>query len=265
MAHMINSSTAAATKTEANVVPSFARAVGNVPYGLPVIDNCVDCPLRDQHFSCALSKGSLQGLDRIKHASSYPEGSVVFVEGQAPRGVYILCQGRAKLQATSREGKTLIMKIAEPGEILGLHASVTGRPYELTVETLQPCQLAFIRREDFLCFLKEHGDACLHAAQQLSNDCQSAYEVIRSIGLSTSVSQKVARLLLQWSTDARSSDGVIRLKLGLTHEEMAQLVGSSRETVTRTLSQFKKQHVAELHGSTLLIRNKALLARIAET
>jgi CRP/FNR family transcriptional regulator len=220
------------------------------------------CKLRNSNFSCALSKASLEGLDQIKHATAYPEGAMIFVEGQTPRGVYILCQGRAKLMTTNSDGRSLIVKIAEPGDILGLHAVVSSKPYELAVETLQPSQLAFVGREDFLRFLKSHGDACLQAAQQLSHECQSAYDVIRSIGLSHSVSEKMARLLLQWCVDANVTDGAIRLKLSLTHEEMAQLIGTSRETVTRTLSQFKKQRVLELSGSTLIIRNKAALERM---
>jgi len=237
----------------------------NVPYGLPVVDNCTTCKLRGDNFACALSKASLAELDRIKHATAYPEGALLFVEGQVPRGVYVLCQGRAKLMATNRDGKTFILKIAEPGEILGLHAVVSGKPYELTVETLQPSQLAFVSREDFLKFLKENGDACLHAAMQLSNDCQSAYDVIRSLGLSHSVTEKVARLLLQWSSDAKVVDGGIRLKLALTHEEMAQLVGTTRETVTRILGQLKKQGTLELKGSSLTIKNKAALERLIES
>jgi CRP/FNR family transcriptional regulator len=263
MATMLNT-IAAAPSSEASFLPSYTERT-NAPYGLPVVDNCVTCRLRNSNFSCALSKGSLEGLDRVKHATAYPQGALVFVEGQAPRGVFVLCQGRAKLMATNREGKTFILKIAQPGEILGLHAAVSGKPYELTVETLQPSQLAYIGREDFLRFLKEHGDACLHAAQQLSNDCQSAYDVIRSIGLSHSVSEKLARLLLQWAPDGRVVDGTIRLKLALTHEEMAQLIGTSRETVTRILSQLKKKGVLDLTGSTLIIKNKAALERMLES
>jgi CRP/FNR family transcriptional regulator len=220
------------------------------------------CKLRNSNFCCALSHASLEGLDHIKHATAYPEGALIFVEGQVPRGVYILCQGRAKLMTTNSDGRSLIVKIAQPGEVLGLHAVVSGKPYELTVETLQPSQLAFVGREDFLRFLKSHGDACLQAAQQLSLECQSAYDVIRSIGLSHSVSEKMARLLLQWAAHVKLTDGVIRLKLSLTHEEMAQLIGTSRETVTRTLSQFKKQKFLDLSGSTLVIRNKAALERM---
>ena len=234
-----------------------------MPYGLPLSDSCLTCKLRDgNNFFCSLSQAAVEALERIKHVNCLPEGSLVFLEGQAPRGVYILCQGRTKLLTTNADGKSLILKIAQPGEILGLHAAVTGRPHEVTVETLQPSQLTFIRRDDFLRFLSEHGDACLHAAEHLARDCQSAYDVIRSIGLSHSVSERLARLLLQWSSDGRVSEGAIRMKLALTHEEMAQLIGTTRESVTRALSDFKKQRVLELAGSTLLIRDKAALEKL---
>ena len=248
-----------------STVPNFQPLTHNkviAPYGLPVAEHCASSVLRKG--DSALSEATLESLDRIAHATTYPEGSLIFVEGQTPRGVFVLCQGRVKLMSTNRDGKTFIMKIAQPGEILGLHEIVTGSAHELTVETLQASQLAFISRADFLLFLRQHGDACLHITQQLSNDCQSAYEVIRSIGLSQSVSEKLARLLLQWSVDGRISDGVIQLKLALTHEEVAQLIGTTRETVTRILGDLKKRRVLELKGATLLIRNKAALERLAQ-
>ena len=249
-----------------SAIPEFHAATHNkalTPYGLPVADHCVGRVLRD-HSYAALSDRTLDTLERISHTTAFPEGSLIFVEGQSPRGVFILVQGRVKLMSTNRDGKTFIMKIAQPGEILGLQAIVTGSAYELTVETLQPSQLAFVSRADFLLFLKQHADACLHMAQQLSNDCQSAYEVIRSIGLSQSVTEKLARLLLQWSVDGRLSEGAIRLKLALTHEEIGQLIGTSRETVTRILGDLKKRCVLEVKGATLVIRNKAALERLVQ-
>jgi CRP/FNR family transcriptional regulator len=146
--------------------------------------------------------------------------------------------------------------------VLGLHATVSGKPYELTAETLQPCQLDFVRRDDFLRFLQNHADACLHAAQHLSQNCQSAYEMIRSLGLSHSVSEKLARLLLEWSTDGENTKDGIRIKVSLTHEEIAQLIGTSRETVTRVLGEFRDKQIAQLRGSTLLIRNKPGLEKL---
>lgn len=235
------------------------------PYGLQVTENCLICKLRNTGFFCDLPKNSLQDLEKVKYASAYPQGAILFVEGQAPRGVYIVCSGRVKLSTTSRDGKTLILRIAQGGEVLGLHASVSGKPYELTAETLQPCQLDFIKREDFLRFLQNHSDACLNAAQHLSQNCQSAYEMIRSLGLSHSVSEKLARLLLEWASDGDETKDGIRIKVSLTHEEIAQLIGTSRETVTRVLGEFREKEIAQLRGSTLLIRNRAGLERLIAT
>ncbi len=229
------------------------------PYGLPIVDNCMNCKLRNSNFFCSLAPDAMKALNQIKHVTSYPEGSMVFLEGQSARGVYILCQGRVKLMTANSEGKTIILKIGDPGQVLGLQSVVSGKAHELTVETLQPSQLAFIAREDLLVFLKQYGEACLHAAQHLSRDCQSAYELIRSIGLSYSVSERLARLVLQLSGDATANGLEQRVKVALTHEEIAQLIGASRETVTRTLSEFKKQKLMEFKGATLFIRNRRAL------
>jgi CRP/FNR family cyclic AMP-dependent transcriptional regulator len=235
------------------------------PYGIQISEDCLLCKLRTSSFFCQLPKPALQELEKIKYASAYPHGAVLFVEGQAPRGVYVICSGRVKLTTTSRDGKTLILRIAEPGEVLGLHATVSGRPYELTGETLQPCQLDFLRRDDFLRFLQNHADACLNAAQHLSRNCQSAYEMIRSLGLSHSVGEKLARLLLEWASEGDHTKEGIRIKVSLTHEEIAQLIGTSRETVTRVLSEFREKKFAQLRGSTLLILNKSGLERLIDT
>jgi CRP/FNR family transcriptional regulator len=237
----------------------------STPYGIQISENCVLCKMRQSGYFCEMPPASLEELDKVKYASAYPQGAVLFVEGQAPRGVYMICSGRVKLSTTSRDGKTLILRIAETGEVLGLHATVSGKPYELTAEALQPCQLDFIRRDDFLRLLQHHADACLNAAQHLSKNCQSAYEMIRSLGLSHSVSEKLARLLLEWSSDGDETKDGIRIKVSLTHEEIAQLIGTSRETVTRVLGEFRQKKLAQLRGSTLLILDKPALERMVET
>ncbi|HZS95500.1 MAG TPA: Crp/Fnr family transcriptional regulator [Terriglobales bacterium] len=237
----------------------------STPYGIQITEDCLLCKLRQSGYFCNLPPASLQELDKVKYASAYPQGAVLFVEGQAPRGVYMICGGRVKLSTTSRDGKTLILRIAQAGEVLGLHATVSGKPYELTAEALQPCQLDFIRRDDFLRFLQNHADACLNAAQHLSKNCQSAYEMIRSLGLSHSVAEKLARLLLEWSSDGDATKEGIRIKVSLTHEEIAQLIGTSRETVTRVLGEFRQKKLAQLRGSTLVILDKPGLERMIDT
>jgi CRP/FNR family transcriptional regulator len=198
-------------------------------------------------------------LESIKYSSLYPKGAMLFVEGQSPRGVFVLCTGRVKLSTCSSDGKTL-MRIAEPGDVIGLSAAVSGKPYELSAETLNSCQVNFIRRDDFLRFLRTHGEVCLRVSQHLSNDYHTAYEQVRSLALSHSAAEKLARLLLNWcDEDGKPTDQGIRLKLTLTHEEMAQMIGASRETVTRLLGEFRTKQVIHLKGSNLLIRNKGAL------
>jgi len=226
---------------------------------LKCVESCNSCEQRVPNFFCDLSRESIAAFNRIKHAAVFPEHAVVLTEGQSPWGVFMLCQGRAKLSTTSREGKTLILRLASAGEMLGLHAVITGLPYGLTVETMQPCQLDFVSRNDMLRFLKEHGDACLRATQHLARDCSDAYEVVRSMGLSQSVSERFARFLLETSSRSVALNGKGKVRLAMTHEEISQLVGTSRETITRLLSEFRRNELAELKGSTLIIHNRLAL------
>lgn len=212
---------------------------------------------------CGLSETASNALGKIEHLASFPAGAIIFMEGQPARGVYILRQGRVKLLTTNSDGRTLILKIAKPGEVLGLNSIITDSPYDLTAEILQPAELAFIPRADFLKCITEHGDACLHFVTHLSRDCHAAYELARSIGLCQSVAERLAKFLLDWSSNAAATAGAVRVKLALTHEEIAQLIGASRETVTRTLSEFKRHRTIELNGSTLVLKNKAALESLA--
>jgi CRP/FNR family transcriptional regulator len=228
------------------------------PYGLEIVESCLTCKMRADKIFCNLPNNAVQALEAIKYTTAYPKGAVLFVEGQAPRGIFILCKGRVKLSICSSDGKTLILKISEAGEVLGLSATVSGKPYELTAETLDPCQVNFVKREDFLRYLREHNEVCMRVAEQLSDKYNTACHEIRALGLSHSAAEKLAKLLLEWSLkNGDSRQG--RMKLTLTHEEIAQMIGTSRETVTRLFADFKKKQLIQLKGSTLVIRNKAAL------
>lgn len=234
------------------------------PYGLDIIESCLTCKTRTQRFFCDLPGGALQAFETIKYATAYPQGAVLFVEGQAPRGIFVLCKGRVKLSICATDGKTLIVKTVESGDVLGLSATVSGKPYELTAETIDPCQVNFVRRNDLLPFLKEHSEACFKAAEQLSGKYNTACHEIRTLGLSHSAREKLAKLLLEWGSKNReTAKQEPRLKLAFTHEEIAQMIGTSRETVTRLFTDFKRRQIVQGNGLTLVIRNKAALRLIA--
>jgi CRP/FNR family transcriptional regulator, cyclic AMP receptor protein len=240
-----------------------ASATMRAPYGLEIIEDCLTCPHREDRLFCHLSPPAVQRLAAITAASSYPKGARLFVEEQAARGVYILCNGRVKLSTSSVDGRTLIVRIAEPGEVLGLPATVTGKPYELTAEVIEPAQANFIPRADFLNFLRENGEVSLRVAQQLGETYHAAVAEMRSIGLSHSAAKKLARFLVDWSASHGSGTPEIHARLTLTHEEIGQMIGASRETVTRLFANFKKKQLLQVKGSTLIVLDKGGLETLA--
>jgi CRP/FNR family transcriptional regulator, cyclic AMP receptor protein len=234
------------------------------PYGLRVIEDCIACPVLKDRVFCNLPHAALAGLDAISAAATYPKGAVLFVEGQEPRGVFILCDGRVKLFGASATGKSIIFRIAEAGEIIGLPSTLSGKPYELTAEALEPTQAKFIPRADFLEFLSKHGETALRVAEMLSNIYYATCQEVRYLGLSSSAAEKLARFLLDLKPAKSSGPGPARVTLTLTHEEIANMIGSSRETVSRLFARFKDKHVIEVHGSTLVIHDKEALQQFLE-
>lgn len=235
---------------------SVKEAGMRVPYGLDVIESCMGCKASREGFFCRFSAPVLRSLDGAGYHSVMPPGALLFVEGQTPRGVYVLCSGKVKLSTTSKEGKVLILKHADAGEVLGLSAAVSGTSYEMTAETTTACQLNFIGRQDLLKLLRNESEVGVRAAESLSREFQSAYRDMHDLVLARSSAGKLARLLLSCVPPDSHELDEQRLRSAMTHEEMAQRIGSSRETVTRLLSNLKKKRLIRLEGETLVIRDR---------
>jgi len=184
------------------------------PYGLDILDDCTTCPVREQHLFCNLSPSAVQRLNDITSPAVYPRGATLFTEGQRGRGVFVLCSGKAKLFTASRTGKTIITKISEHGDVLGLNATVSNRPYEVTAEMVEPGQANFIVADALLLFLHDHGEVALRVAQELSRNY---------------------------------------------YEEISEMIGTTRETVSRLFSEFKVKQFIQSTGSNLVIVNRSAL------
>lgn len=213
---------------------------------------------------CDSGLSGVRGLDNVKVSKYYPRGSVLFVEGQRPQGVYVLCEGRAKVSIASAEGRTFVLRVAEPGDILGLNSVLTGRPSEANVETLERCRIDFVSREDLLKLLARDRKACLGVAHALGNKLTGVMGHARLLLLSQSAPEKLARLLIRWSDKhgKRTTQG-IRINSSLTHEEIAQMICASRETVTRVLGEFKRKHIVSLIDNAIFVRNRKALEAVA--
>jgi CRP/FNR family transcriptional regulator, cyclic AMP receptor protein len=225
--------------------------------------NCQSCPVRREGLFCNLSAETLNDLTALKQSFVYPPGNFLFFENEVNRGIYILCSGQIKLSISSNAGRTLILKISNPGDVIGLASTLAGSPYEATAEVLQSASISYLRREDFLRLCKTHPDFNNSVIRQLGLQYSIACDQLRTIGLSASAPQKLARLLLNWSSQGRKTEEGIKISLALTHEQIAECVGSTRETVTRTLSDFKHKHLILLKGATVLIPSLAALEAVS--
>jgi CRP/FNR family transcriptional regulator len=214
---------------------------------------CGTCELRPTRMFCSLSAETLADFDAIGVHSILPRGAMLFQENAPGQAVYVMCSGQVKLSCSSREGKTLILKIAVPGDLLGLGAVISGSNYEVTAETVQPTEIKSIRREEFLSFLKKHGEASMHVAKALSEEYKAAFFDARRLALSGSTAGRLAGVLLDWGRAESCGKPEMRLTMALTHEELANLVGCSRETMTRMLGRFKRDKLIQMHGVSILI------------
>jgi CRP/FNR family cyclic AMP-dependent transcriptional regulator len=213
---------------------------------------------------CLSPLHAIHGFTRVSRRLIYPKGSALFVESHAARGVYVLCAGRVKLSITSAEGKTSIVRIARPGALLGIHATLAGHPYEATAETLAPCQLDFIPRKELLVLLDRQKSSGLDLALAISKEFTEFVEHTRLLLLSVSATEKLARLLLRMEGQfGEHTMTGIRLQTLLTQEEIAQMIGTSRETVTRVLSELRRKRILSFADNAIFVSSRKDLESVA--
>jgi CRP/FNR family transcriptional regulator, cyclic AMP receptor protein len=236
-----------------------------MPFSIrPKADRCIECSYRSLRLFCNLDEAALLRFDEIGTHLSIPGRTVLFEEDQRVNGVYVVCLGQLKLSASSREGRTMILRIVGPGEVLGLSAALSDVPYEVTAETLEPTQLKHIRQTEFLQFLGDHAEVGEKAARTLAKEYHAVFLDARRLALSGSAAGKLAQLLLEWANTAACGKPELRFTMALTHEELANMAGTSRETVTRLLNQFERDQLIVRRGSSLTILNSPGLELLSQ-
>jgi CRP/FNR family transcriptional regulator len=227
---------------------------GPSPRSLEIIQRCLTCPVRDEALFCQLSEPALEELDAIRQTIVWPEKSLLFTEGQKPHGLFVLCSGKARLTATFPGGRLLILRLAKPGEVLGLGAVISNAPYEMSAETLELSQTNLIPRDSFLRFMQNHGEVSLRVAQHLSMELRRTIQQVARIALAPTARSKLASLLLDWAgRDGQPTAEGVRFELSLNHEEIGELIGSSRETVARLLIDFRRKGLTQTNGKYVTI------------
>lgn len=225
--------------------------------------NCLSCPHAGKYAFCNLGEGARSFLDANSIAMEYQRGNILFREGDQCGAVYVVCSGRVKISSTSREGRTLILRIADAGDVLGLSAAMSANEYEVTAEAMEHCRVRLLHVKHLAQMLQQFGDAGIGAAKALAEDYRAAFGEVRLIALSGSPAGRLARLILNWADDARRKGWSSHVTMPLTHEELASMTATTRETVTRTLGKFRKEKIISTHGVALTVLQPAVLEQLS--
>ncbi len=189
-----------------------------------------------------------------------PAGARLFSEGQRARSVSVLCSGQVKLTKSSKDGKVFLVKIAKPGDVLGLSAVLGSTPYEVTAEVIEPIQMKIFARDEFLHFLQHHIEGNQHAAESLNNEYRTALLDACRLALSNGIAGRMAHMLFHFASEAGTwSTERPEIHLPLTHEDLAAMLGTTRESVTRVLSDFKRKRILSISGNKIRVLRKDAL------
>jgi CRP/FNR family cyclic AMP-dependent transcriptional regulator len=223
-------------------------------------ESCLLCKERKPGWFCNLAPQALAEYDAMSSHVMLPMGSILFAEGQAARSVAVVCEGRIKLSRSSQDGKTLLVKIAKPGDVLGLSAALSKTPHEVTAQAIEHAQIKNFQQSDFLHFIQRHVEGSLHAAESLSNEYRTALSDACRLALSSSIAGRVAHLLLELAIEGGTDQDVHpEIHMPLTHEDLASMLGSSRESITRALNNLRRSGTISIRGTKLTILKKESL------
>jgi CRP/FNR family transcriptional regulator, cyclic AMP receptor protein len=190
----------------------------------------------------------------LEHTAYFDARTTLFREDEESTHLFRIVEGQVKISVNSSSGRRLAVAVAGPGDLLDVASVVTGRPYCVTTETVYPCVIASVSREKFNRFLSLRPTLVEVLLGEMAAQYNLFCDTARLLGLDNSIPRRLANLLLQWchSRGKAANDGV-RINVAMTHEEIGEFVGASRETVTRIFSGFRERGLVEIHGATILV------------
>lgn len=225
------------------------------------MSKCRSCSNAGNHPFCNLAPSSRAFFETNSLTTTFPRGACLFREGDLGRAIFVLASGSVKVSATSRDGRTVILRIATVGDILGLHAVLNQGEYEITAEALEPSRVRTLPHRHLTTMLRDFPDASLAIASALAEDYRAIFNELRLIALPTSPAGRVARLLLDWADDA-SAHAQPHIRMPLTHDEIASMTATRRETVTRTLGRFRSEKIISTQGAAMHVLRPDELQRL---
>lgn len=209
------------------------------------------------------SAGAIAQLERIGGLRRYPARVAVFHHGDPAESVYLVRKGKLKLSVFTRTGHCMVIRFAVAGDLLGLSAVLNQINHEFLAQTLEPSILVNVSQRGFLQLFETSHEVNLFATRALARDHQQMLCGVRRLATSASVRERLAQLLLICLEFPRPDSHPMSIRMNWTYGELADMVNSSRETVTRIMGQFEREELIARRGSLVVILDQTRLQRLA--
>jgi CRP/FNR family cyclic AMP-dependent transcriptional regulator len=237
-------------------MPSAQQIEIDKPTGLAINKPGADSP----SFLHTIHAANVSNLSLL-----HPRGKILFAEGEPARGVHVLRTGRAIVSISSSEGRVVILRLAQAGEVLGLNSVLRNAAYETTVKTIEACRTDFISHAELIELMRNSQAATQAILEILSRELSELTNRARSLVLPQTACARLASLLLEWTKqNGLEMSQTMRFDKVFTHEEIAQMICSSRETVTRLLASLNRSRLIRMTHSSILICDRAALQKLAD-
>ncbi len=207
----------------------------------------------------SLSREELGEVAPLVMVRNLPADTVIFHEGDPAAAFYMVKSGKVRIYKLSREGREQVLTILGEGQIFGDVPAFDGGPYPATAATIEESELLLVRSEDFQALLGRHPEIAIKIIKVLGQRLRQAMELVRDLSFKQ-VPHRLAGLLLKLAREnGRETGAGIEIDLGMSRQEVAEVVGTSRETVTRELKKMEKAGLLSIDRRKVLVADRERL------
>ena len=226
------------------------------------MSKCEQCIVRQFSSLKALNKEELLRMAECKTSFTIKKGEPIFEEGEVTNGIYCVKEGVCKLSKLSDNGKDQIVKLVKPGELLGQRSMISDEPANLSAVALEDMEVCFIPKSEIMGFFEKNNQFSMNVMKTICGDLKEADVHTVNMAQKT-VKERLAETLLYLAdTFGKNEDN--SLKVQLSREELASMIGTATESCIRLLSDFNKLGLIELAGKKITLKDIGKLKKMAE-
>ena len=224
---------------------------------------CSECKARMDSIFDSLNLDEIQKLDHIKACQFYKKGEVLFNQGAYPRGLFCVQSGKIKVTQTGIDGKEQIVHLIHDGNVMGHRAILSEDKYSCSAVAMEDSHVCFIPKAPFYSMVEQNSKLALKIAHLLSDELKEAEQKITHTSQHP-VKDRLAQALLYLKQNYGFESDQATLNVTIKREDLANLVGTTRETATRLLYEFQENKLIELVGKKIRFLNESKLIEMAQ-